>query len=101
MTAPFQDTSFDEDLRCLMAVAILCGHKGVPAQIRPIYEAWAAAYPTDALGPIGIGLALVAEGQGREGYRMIAEAARAAQTRAEQAREVLARLEVDMPALVE
>ena len=98
---PYGDAEFTEDLHQLMAVAVLCGHRGVEADVLPVYEAWGLAYPSDALGGIGRGLSLVGTGKPREGYAMIEEAARSSTTRAEQAQEVLARLRADMGKLVE
>lgn len=98
---PFENGANADDLHQLMAIAVLCGHRGVPANVGPVYEAWARVYPDDALGPIGRGLTLVGGGRPREGYAMIEEAARRSTTRADQANDILRRLREDMAALVD
>ena len=102
MTTPFTDARNDDDLHLLMAVAVLCGQRGVgPEEVAPVYEAWAHAYPDDALGGIGRGLAMIGRGEAREGYRHIEDTARTATTRAEQARDVLATLKRDIQAMTD
>lgn len=101
MASPFSDPQNDDDLHELMAVAVLCGHKGVRHDMRAVYEAWAHAYPDDALGGVGRGLMMIAAGQSREGYRLIEDTSRTALTRADQAREVLATLKRDIAALAD
>lgn len=101
MPEPFASAENTDDLHDLMAIAVLCGHRGVETNVGPIYEAWARAYPNDALGGIGRGLALIGKGQAREGYRLIEETARTATTRQEQARDVLQSLKRDIQAVVE
>ena len=100
-SSPFKDSQNDDDLHSLMAVAVLCGHKGVEHDVAPIYEAWAKAYPGDALGGVARGLALIGQGQPREGYLVVEEAARTASTRRQQAQDVLATLKHDISALTE
>lgn len=96
----FASSQNDDDLHELMAVAVLCGHRAVEADVSAIYDAWAKAYPQDALGGIGRGLTMIGNGQAREGYRVIEETARTATTRVEQAEEVLASLKRDIQAIV-
>ena len=93
MSAPFSDSTFDEDLHLLMALAVLCGQHRTIAPVQPIYETWGLAYPEDSLGPVGRGLCLVGEGQFEQGYNMIRDAAQNARTRADQAVDVLKSLE--------
>lgn len=99
MTTPYTDARNDDDLHLLMAAAVLCGQRGVSHDVAPIYEAWARAYPQDALGGIGRGLAMIGRGEAREGYRLIEETSRTATTRREQAQDVLATLKRDIQAL--
>lgn len=98
-TSPFTNRQDDEDLHELMAVAVLCGHHGLRQDVSAIYDAWARAYPDDALGGIGQGLAMIGSGAPKEGYRLIEETARTAATRAEQARDVLATLKREISTL--
>lgn len=98
---PFADAQNTDDLHDLMAVAVLCGHRGVESDVAAIYEAWAKSYPDDALGGIGRGLAMIGNGQVRDGYRLIEETARTASTRNDQARDVLASLKRDIQAIVD
>ncbi|SMO45675.1 hypothetical protein [Paracoccus laeviglucosivorans] len=88
-----------DDLHLMMAAAILCGQRGVDADLMPIFDSWAQHYPQDALANIGRGLFMIGHGNPEAGYQMIAEAADKATTRAEQAREVLASLRHDLPEL--
>ncbi len=88
----------DDDLHLLVTVAVLTGQRGVPADIAPIYDAWSKAYPEDALGPVGKGLALVGEGDLDGGIRLVAEAVRHAKTRVQQAKDVLQSLEESVAA---
>jgi hypothetical protein len=92
MTTAFTDPSLDDDLHLLMAVAVLSGQRGTGAESGAIYEAWARAYPDDALGHVGRGLTLIGGGRFDEGYRIIERAAETARTRTDQARDVLATL---------
>lgn len=96
MSQPFSDPSFDEDLHLLVTIAVLTGQRGLTLPVADIYEAWAQAYPQDALGPVGKGLALVGEGNFQDGFEMIAHAAENAKTRAEQAKDVLQSLETSV-----
>lgn len=96
MSQPFSDPRFDEDLHLLVTVAVLTGQRGLVLPVGAIYDAWAEAYPNDALGPVGKGLALVGEGNFADGFAMIEGAARNAKTRAQQARDVLASLEASV-----
>lgn len=100
MTDPFNTAENTDDLHLLMAVAVLSGHKGVSADMQPIYEIWSKCYPHDALGGIGRGLSMIGNGRPRDGYRLIEETARTAETRGEQAQEVLTSLQRDMRELV-
>lgn len=97
--APFQNNADDDDLHELMAIAVLCGQRNVKAEVLSIYDAWAEAYPRDALGPIGQGLAMIARGEMREGYRLIDVAADGAETRAEQAQDVRRSIKENVAAL--
>ena len=99
MSGPYRSEVFEDDLHTLMAVAVLIGQRGVEADVLPVYEAWSQAYPRDALGGIGRGLAMIGAGEPREGYAIVEEAARTAETRREQAAEVLERLRADMAEL--
>ena len=96
MTAPFSTPENDDDLHLLMAVAVLCGQKGADVEVLPIFEAWALAYPNDALGPIGKGLHLIRAGDAVGGCKMIETAADQASTRAGQARDVIESLRRDV-----
>lgn len=96
MTNPFREQSFDDDLHTLVTIAVLTGQRGLMLNTAPIYEAWSLAYPNDALGPVGKGLALVGQGNFDDGVRMIAEAAKNARTRSEQAKDVLRSLETSV-----
>ena len=89
MTQPFKDARNDEDLHQLMAIAVLCGQRGVVHDMLAIYEAWSAAYPEDALGGIGRGLAMIRDGQPEDGLMMLERTAQTSRTRTEQARDVL------------
>ncbi|MEM9341887.1 MAG: hypothetical protein AAGA87_02465 [Pseudomonadota bacterium] len=100
MSDPFDNAENTEDLHLLMAVAVLCGHKGVTSDMQAVYEIWSKCYPTDALGGIGRGLTMIGNGRPREGYRLIEETARTAETRGDQAKEVLSSLQRDMRELV-
>lgn len=100
MNEPFKTPENTDDLHLLMAIAVLCGHRSVDTEVTPMYEAWSLAYPDDALGGIGRGLAMIGNGKPRDGYQLIEETARTATTRSEQAMEVLASLQRDMRALV-
>ena len=97
MTQPFKDPQNDEDLHELMAIAVLSGQRGVVQDMLPVYEAWSAAYPDDALGGIGRGLAMLRDGQPEEGLALLDRTTRSARTRVEQAREVLAAVRRDFP----
>lgn len=77
-----------DDLHLLMAIAVLCGQRAVDAPLLPIFDTWQREYPQDALGNLGRGLFLIAKGDTEAGIGEI-ETATTAQTRAEQAREVL------------
>lgn len=88
-----------DDLHLLMAVAVLTGQRGVDAPVVPVFEAWSLHYPDDALGRLGIGLFMVGNGNAEGGISMIADAARTARTRADQARDVLDSLVSDFPEL--
>lgn len=88
-------TDTQDDLHLMMAVAVAAGQRGVPVDLAPVYEAWEQAYPQDALGPLGRGLSMIVKGDTDEGYRLV-EAAAAASTRADQAREVLETLRSDL-----
>lgn len=77
-----------DDLHLLMAIAVLCGQRAVDAAPLPIFDLWQREYPQDALGSLGRGLHLIAQGDTANGITEI-ETATNAQTRAEQAREVL------------
>lgn len=96
MTTPFTNSENDDDLHLLMAIAVLCGQKGAEADVLPIYEAWALAYPDDALGPIGKGLHMIQSGNPVEGTKLIEGAASGATTRAAQARDVIESLRRDV-----
>ena len=89
-----------EDLHLLMAVAVMCGQRGLQTELLPVYEAWEKFYPEDALGPLGRGLFLIGKGETREGYNLVELAAIGSKTRADQAREVLATLQRDLHDLV-
>lgn len=93
---PLSDDVID-DLHLLMAVAILCGQRGVQGDPRAIFDIWSMQYPQDALADIGRGLLLIHEGNAAEGVQMITRAANTATTRVEQAREVLASLSQEIP----
>lgn len=93
------DTDTIDDLHLLMAAAILCGQRGVDANLMPIFDCWAHHYPQDALANIGRGLFMIGNGNPESGIEMIREAADHATTRAEQAREVLSSLAHDLPEL--
>lgn len=80
-----------DDLHLLMAVAVLCGQRAVDVPLLPIFDVWQREYPQDALGNLGRGLYLIAKGDTETGLSEI-ETATTAQTRAEQAREVLTAL---------
>ncbi len=99
MSKPFSDPSFDEDLHELMAVAILAAQRGVETDTTSIYDTWSLSYPTDALGKVGQGLCLIGAGHSKEGYELIEEAAKTAQTRQDQAQEVLKSLKEDLASL--
>ena len=88
-----------DDIHLLMATAILCGQRGVEADLMPVFDCWGHQYPQDAMANIGRGLFLIGNGDAGEGYRLIAEAAENATTRADQARDVLASLAQDLPEL--
>ena len=96
-------TSADEaqvdDLHLLMAIAILCGQRGVEAPLMPIFDAWAQHYPDDALAAVGRGLFLVGNGNPEAGFAMIRDATERAKTRVDQARDVLDALAADFPEL--
>lgn len=100
MSEPFSNPENTDDLHQLMAIAVLCGHRGVSVGTDAIYEVWSECYPKDALGGIGRGLLMIGSGKPREGYAVIEEAARMAQSRGDQARDVLASLRRDMADLV-
>lgn len=100
MTEAATMKTFDDDLHLLVTLAVLTGQRGVNTDVGPIYEAWSAAYPEDALGPVGKGLALVGAGDLEGGMRMVAEAARTARTRVRQAQDVLRSLEASVEAAV-
>lgn len=93
MTQPFSDPTFDDDLHLLMVIAVLTGQHGLNERITPIYEAWAEAYPDDALGSVGRGLALVGEGKFEEGVELVRQASVNSKTRSDQAADVLQSLE--------
>ena len=93
MTQPFSDPAFDDDLHLLVVIAVLIGQHGLKEPVTPIYEAWGAAYPEDALGNVGRGLALVSEGNFAEGVELVRNAAEKSKTRADQAADVLQSLE--------
>ena len=93
MSEPFSDPSFDDDLHLLVTIAVLTGQRGILGQVSTIYDAWALAYPDDALGPVGKGLSLVGEGKFKDGFSMIEAAAKNARTRVKQAEDVLKSLE--------
>lgn len=99
MSEPFSDPTFVDDLHELMTAAILAAQRGVDADTSAIFEAWGASYPQDALGPIGRGLTLIRMGKSKEGFSLIEEAAQTAQTRQDQARDVLESLKVDLTSL--
>lgn len=86
-----------DDLHLLMAVAILCGQRGVEARMLPIFDSWAHAYPRDALSGIGRGLYLLNQGDPEGAFAAIRHAAENATTRADQARDVLDSLAADLP----
>lgn len=96
MSEPFSDTSFVDDLHEMMAAAILAEQRGVEVDASPIFEAWGASYPEDALGPVGRGLTLIRTGNTKEGFSLIEGAAQNAKTRQDQARDVLESLKVDL-----
>lgn len=100
MSEPFSNPDNTEDLHELMAIAVLCGHRGVQTSMEPIYQVWHKCYPTDALGGIGCGLSLIGSGKPRDGYNLIEETVRTATTRVDQAKEVLESLQRDIRALV-
>ena len=77
-----------EDLRLLMTLAVIAGRREVEGDFDPIYKAWQDAFPEDALGPLGRGLALYRVGQTVEGLDLIEQAA-LADTRGAQARDIL------------
>lgn len=99
MIHPMASDEQTDDLHLMMAAAILCGQRGVDAALMPIFDTWAEHYPDDALANIGRGLFMIGNGNPEAGYAMISDAADRATTRAEQAREVLASLQSDMPEL--
>lgn len=101
MSTDYADPRNDADLHQLMAIAVVSGQRGVIANTLPIYEAWSGVYPRDALGAVGRGMALIAAGKMREGYVLIEDAARGAETRTEQARDVLETLKRDIRELVD
>jgi hypothetical protein len=79
-----------------MAVAILGAQRGIDADTASIFEAWGAAYPKDALGPVGQGLSLIKMGQAKEGFAMVELATQTAETRVDQAKDVLESLKADL-----
>ena len=96
MPQPFSDPAFDGDLHLLVTIAVLTGQRGLVLPVGAIYDAWSTAYPRDALGAVGKGLALVGSGRFEEGFVLIEQAARTSETRAEQAESVLRSLEASM-----
>ncbi len=96
MSEPYSDPTFTDDLHELMAVAILAEQRGVDLDTNAIFEAWGHSYPKDALGPIGRGLVLIRSGRTKEGYALVKDAADSAETRKDQAKDVLASLAEDL-----
>ena len=96
MAEPFTDDVMVDDLHELMAVAILAAQRGVEAEMRPVFETWGLCYPGDALGPIGTGLSLIRAGETKEGYALVEAAANSAETRRDQAKDVLTSLQTDL-----
>lgn len=96
MSELFSDPQYTDDMHQLMAIAVLCGRRGVETDLRPVYELWEKCYPDDALGRIGIGLIKMVEGEVDEGYRLIENAANTAQTRRDSAQSVLASVKRSM-----
>lgn len=86
-----------DDLHLLMAMAILCGQRGVEAHLLPIFDSWGRAYPGDALAGIGRGLYMLSLGDPEGAFATIREAAQNSTTRADQARDVLESLSADLP----
>lgn len=99
MSQPAATAEQTDDLHLLMAAAILCGQRGVDSDLMPVFDAWALYYPQDALANLGRGLFMIGHGNPEAGMLLIREAATNSQTRAEQAREVLAALEQDLRAI--
>lgn len=85
-----------DDVRLLMMIAVLAGRREVAGSRSSIYEAWHHAFPNDALGPMLIGLQRYVDGDLKGGLELIVKAAQA-ETRADQARDVLADLVPDHP----
>lgn len=96
MSKPFSDTQFDKDLHLLVTIAVLSGQRGLVLPVGEIYGAWSQAYPNDALGAVGTGLAMIGQGKFDEGFSLISNAAKTATTRAAQAKDVLQSLEASM-----
>ncbi len=96
MSKPFTDEVLVDDLHEMMAVAILAAQRGVDADMTGVFETWGLCYPGDALGPIGKGLSLIKAGETKEGYALVETAANTAETRRDQAKDVLTSLQTDL-----
>lgn len=80
----------ETDLGVLVAIAISIGRQGVPGiDVEPIFAAWRAHYPQDAMGPIGLALCWFRHGRQDEAIAILRREGVTAQSRAEQARETL------------
>lgn len=101
MSTDYADPRNDDDLHQLMAIAVLSGQRGVSLDTLAIYDAWASVYPRDALGGVGRGLAMIAAGKPRDGYTLIEETSKTAETRSDQARDVLDSLKRDIREMVD
>lgn len=98
---PFKNEVFVEDLHFLAAVAVLGGQKGTDHDFLPIYDAWGAAYPDDALKQIGYGISKMMAGDNEAALVLLRAAAKNAVTRADQAADIAATIEADMSAMAE
>lgn len=99
MQPVFSNPQFDDDLHLLMAIAVLGGQRGVDAETDAVYETWAQCYPRDALGGLGRGLSMIRHGDPMGGYELIEQTVKTAETRVDQAREVMDSLRRDLTAL--
>ncbi len=98
MTTPYSETSFDDDLHLLMAIAICGEQQGIDEDTSAIFSAWQDAYPEDALGPVGQGILKVKAGRRAEGIALVEAAVKTSKSRTDQAVDVLESLEADFAA---